>query len=99
MIYKHRWPYEYSLDVSSDPDIPLCDACIDERNRWLDYKLIHPLQIHTMNTTVQHVEQARRLRFEEWRDTINYQRAFIAKLCRQAEHWKTEQENDRGEAQ
>lgn len=90
-------PYSQPMD-SGDPNIPVCDACIKTRNRWIDeYPLIRPLSIAShagWDDTPTGIAWRRRRQYDDWANTIRWHYDFITKFCRQAEHWKTEREEE-----
>ena len=61
----------------------MCAVHRAESAAWLDYKIgpIAP-QIVSIGNSYRDVEERRRARFEDWRNTINTQRALIEESCR-----------------
>ena len=77
-----------------DPVARLCVPCRDERDRWLDTtpnRLIpRPGFAHgsgaAYDSSPAGVRDSRSARYQEWADTVNFQRELIATACRNGQH-------------
>jgi hypothetical protein len=73
---------------------PPCPPCNEEMGRWLDTTpqgLFPGLGYVTQASaaydfTVAGMRDRHRIRYERWRDTVRFQRALIARTCREAGH-------------
>ncbi len=70
---------------------PLCPPCREARSKWLDFRLPRTLGIAHGSGAPYDVSSAgvrdrQRARFDEWRDTIRFNRDLIARTCRKAQH-------------
>ena len=62
----------------------LCDDCKRQHDAWLDYRLPSRLKIASgaaYDDTAKGVADARRGRFEQWRNLIRAQQAAIRRIC------------------
>ena len=63
----------------------LCQPCRAEADAWLEYRPhVLGLTIHekaTRDTTKQGVRDRNAAKLSEWRETVRFQRALIAKAC------------------
>ena len=67
----------------------MCATCQARHDDWLDYRLPTRVKIASgasRDDTVAGVAEARKVRFQEWRDTINRQQALIRSQCIAAGH-------------
>ena len=67
----------------------MCAECRAKHDAWLDYRLPPRVNIasgSSRDDTVAGVADARKARFQEWRDTINRQQELIRAQCIAAGH-------------
>lgn len=70
---------------------PLCPPCTEARAAWLDYRLPPARGFSFGSGAAYDVSPAgaadrQRARFEQWRETIRFNRDLIARTCREAGH-------------
>lgn len=73
----------------------LCAPCREARAAWLDYRLprVGGFAFGSgvpYDTSAAGTRDRRRARFEEWRETIRFNRQLIADACRKAGHVDSE---------
>lgn len=70
----------------------MCPDCSEKWAAWLDYKIVPPINLVQIGSvTAYSLEEGRKRRFEEWRDTINWNQRLIKRICTIRHNWTGEE--------
>lgn len=67
----------------------LCPECKAQWSGWLDYKIVHPINIVQIGRpTPARMREAAAARTREWMETINFQQRLVVRICTIRHNWR-----------